>query len=58
MNAIYLHWRSRGIGRNTAIYIVLHGRDVILTERSGRDASAAVVAEIEALGRTRSRAWG
>ncbi len=42
---------SRGLGRNTALSIAQRGGDVILTYRSGADEAAAVVAEIEALGR-------
>ena len=42
---------SRGLGRNTAISVARRGGDVILTSRSGKDNAAAVVAEIEALGR-------
>lgn len=43
---------SRGLGRNTAISIARSGGDVILTYHSNADAANAVVAEIEALGRT------
>jgi NAD(P)-dependent dehydrogenase (short-subunit alcohol dehydrogenase family) len=42
---------SRGLGRNTALAIARRGGDVILTYRSRADEAAAVVAEIEALGR-------
>lgn len=42
---------SRGLGRNTAISVARHGGDVIFTYRSGAEAAAAVVAEIERLGR-------
>lgn len=42
---------SRGLGRNTAISIARRGGDVILTYRDGADRAAAVVAEIEGLGR-------
>jgi NAD(P)-dependent dehydrogenase (short-subunit alcohol dehydrogenase family) len=46
---------SRGLGRNTALSIARAGGDVVLTYRSDADAAAAVVAEIQALGR-RARA--
>lgn len=42
---------SRGLGRNTALSIARRGGDVILTYRSQAKEAAAVVAEIEALGR-------
>lgn len=42
---------SRGLGRNTALSIVRHGGDVIVTYREGKDAADAVVADIRALGR-------
>lgn len=42
---------SRGLGRNTAISLARNGGDVILTYRSGAADAAAVVAEIEAMGR-------
>lgn len=42
---------SRGLGRNTAIQIAEHGGDVILTYRSNEREAAAVVAQIESLGR-------
>ncbi len=42
---------SRGLGRNTALSIARHGGDVILTYRSQAKEAAAVVAEIEAMGR-------
>ena len=42
---------SRGLGRNTALSIVRHGGDVVITYRDNRDEAKAVVAEIEALGR-------
>ena len=42
---------SRGLGRNTALYIARRGGDVIVTYRSGADEAAKVVGEIEALGR-------
>lgn len=43
---------SRGLGRNTAISIARSGGDVILTYHSNAAAANAVIAEIEALGRT------
>lgn len=43
---------NRGLGRNTAISIARQGGDVILTYRRGADEAKAVIAEIEALGRT------
>ncbi len=42
---------SRGLGKNTALHLARRGVDVILTYRSGADEAAAVVREIEALGR-------
>ena len=42
---------SRGLGRNTALSIARHGGDVILTYRNASTEAAAVVAEIEKLGR-------
>ncbi|MFZ2871748.1 SDR family NAD(P)-dependent oxidoreductase [Zavarzinia sp.] len=42
---------SRGLGRNTALSIARRGGDVVITYRSQADEAAAVVAEIEALGR-------
>ena len=42
---------SRGLGRNTAIHLAQRGVDVVLTYRSQAAEAAAVVAEIEALGR-------
>ncbi len=42
---------SRGLGKNTALHLARRGVDVILTYRSGADEAAAVVKEIEALGR-------
>jgi NAD(P)-dependent dehydrogenase (short-subunit alcohol dehydrogenase family) len=43
---------NRGIGRSTALQLARDGVDVVLTYRSHADEAAAVVAEIEALGRT------
>jgi NAD(P)-dependent dehydrogenase (short-subunit alcohol dehydrogenase family) len=42
---------SRGLGRNAALHLARAGTDVIVTWHTGRDAAAAVVAEIEGLGR-------
>ncbi|PWR25922.1 SDR family NAD(P)-dependent oxidoreductase [Zavarzinia aquatilis] len=42
---------SRGLGRNTALSIARRGGDLVITYRSQADEAAAVVAEIEALGR-------
>ncbi len=42
---------SRGLGKNAALHIARHGSDVILTYRSQQAEAAAVVAEIERLGR-------
>ena len=42
---------SRGLGRNTALNIARHGGDVIITYHSRTDEAAAVVAEVERLGR-------
>jgi len=42
---------SRGLGRNTALSIARRGDDVVITYRSRADEAAAVVGEIEALGR-------
>lgn len=42
---------SRGLGRNTALSIARQGGDVILTYRNDHENAAAVVAEIEGLGR-------
>jgi NAD(P)-dependent dehydrogenase (short-subunit alcohol dehydrogenase family) len=42
---------SRGLGKNAALHIAQTGSDVILTYRSQAAEAAAVVAEIEALGR-------
>lgn len=42
---------SRGLGRNAALRLAERGVDVILTYHSRSDEAAAVVAEIEALGR-------
>jgi NAD(P)-dependent dehydrogenase (short-subunit alcohol dehydrogenase family) len=42
---------SRGLGKNTALHIAGHGSDVILTYRSQQAEAAAVVTEIERLGR-------
>jgi NAD(P)-dependent dehydrogenase (short-subunit alcohol dehydrogenase family) len=42
---------SRGLGRNTAINLAKGGFDVIITYQSQREAAAAVVKEIESLGR-------
>ncbi|WP_341992648.1 SDR family oxidoreductase [Azorhizobium sp. AG788] len=43
---------SRGLGRSAALSLARKGGDVILTYQSRRDAADAVVAEINALGRT------
>ncbi|MGO1002216.1 SDR family NAD(P)-dependent oxidoreductase [Lysobacter sp. CA196] len=42
---------SRGLGRNTALNIARHGGDVVLTYQRRSEDAAAVVAEIEAMGR-------
>lgn len=42
---------SRGLGRNTALSVARHGRDVIITYQSRAEDAQAVVAEIAALGR-------
>ncbi len=42
---------SRGIGRSNALKLAENGVDVIITYLSSADAAAAVVSEIEALGR-------
>lgn len=42
---------SRGLGRNTALSIARNGGDVILTYQRRGEEAAAVVAEIEAMGR-------
>lgn len=42
---------SRGLGRNTALQLARRGSDIVLTYRSGEAEAAAVVAQIEALGR-------
>jgi NAD(P)-dependent dehydrogenase (short-subunit alcohol dehydrogenase family) len=42
---------SRGLGRNTALSIAARGGDLVLTYQSRADDAAAVVAEIEAMGR-------
>lgn len=42
---------SRGLGRNTALAIARHGRDVIVTYQSRAQDAQAVVAEIQAMGR-------
>ncbi|MER8376105.1 SDR family oxidoreductase [Mesorhizobium sp. M1156] len=42
---------NRGLGRNTAVSIAQHGRDVIVTYRGNASQAREVVAEIEALGR-------
>lgn len=43
---------NRGLGRSEALALAADGTDVILTFRSHEDEAKAVVAEIEALGRT------
>ncbi|QTX20712.1 SDR family NAD(P)-dependent oxidoreductase [Comamonas aquatica] len=43
---------SRGLGRNAALHVARAGTDVILTYRSQASEAQAVVAEIEALGRS------
>ena len=43
---------SRGLGRNTALSIARHGGDVIVTYQSRVEDAEAVVAQINALGRT------
>lgn len=43
---------SRGLGRNAALHVARAGTDVILTYRSQAAEAQAVVAEIEALGRS------
>ena len=42
---------SRGLGANAALHLARQGSDLILTYRSGRDEAAAVVAQVQALGR-------
>lgn len=42
---------NRGIGRSAALHLARDGADVVLTYRDHADEAAAVVAEIEALGR-------
>ncbi|TIL65533.1 SDR family NAD(P)-dependent oxidoreductase [Mesorhizobium sp.] len=42
---------NRGLGRNTAVSIARHGRDMIVTYRGNASQAREVVAEIEALGR-------
>jgi NAD(P)-dependent dehydrogenase (short-subunit alcohol dehydrogenase family) len=42
---------SRGLGKNTALELARQGKDVIVTYHSQVDDAAAVVAEIQALGR-------
>ena len=42
---------SRGLGRNATLKLAARGVDIILTYRSRADEAAAVVAQIEALGR-------
>ena len=43
---------NRGIGRSAALQLAREGVDIVLTYRTHADEAAAVVAEIEALGRT------
>jgi len=43
---------NRGIGRSAALHLARDGVDVLLTYRSHPDEAAAVVAELEALGRS------
>ncbi len=42
---------SRGLGRNTALSVARRGGDVVITYRSNASEAAAVVAEIETMGR-------
>ncbi len=42
---------SRGLGRSNALSLAAHGVDVIITYLSSRDEAAAVVKQIEAMGR-------
>ncbi|MCH9826122.1 MAG: SDR family oxidoreductase [Gammaproteobacteria bacterium] len=42
---------SRGLGRDAALKLAQHGRDVILTYRSQREEAQAVVEQIQAAGR-------
>lgn len=42
---------SRGLGRDAALKLAQHGRDVILTYRSQRDEAQAVVEQIQVAGR-------
>lgn len=42
---------SRGIGRSNALSLAAHGVDIVITYLSSADEAAAVVAQIEALGR-------
>ena len=43
---------NRGLGRSEALALAADGTDVVITFRSHEDEAKAVVAEIEALGRT------
>jgi NAD(P)-dependent dehydrogenase (short-subunit alcohol dehydrogenase family) len=43
---------NRGIGRSAALHLARDGADVIVTYRSHADEAAAVVAELQALGRS------
>jgi NAD(P)-dependent dehydrogenase (short-subunit alcohol dehydrogenase family) len=43
---------NRGLGRSEALALAADGTDVVITYRSHADEAKAVVAEIEALGRT------
>jgi NAD(P)-dependent dehydrogenase (short-subunit alcohol dehydrogenase family) len=42
---------SRGLGKSTALHLAKRGTDVILTYRTGEAEAAAIVAEIESMGR-------
>ncbi len=42
---------NRGLGRSSVLHLARDGMDVVLTYRSNPDEAAAVVAEVEALGR-------
>ena len=43
---------NRGLGRSEALALATDGADVVITFRSHEDEAKAVVAEVEALGRT------
>ena len=43
---------SRGLGKNAALHLGRAGVDVIVTYRTQKDEAAAVVRELESMGRT------